>query len=383
MAVFVTGATGYLGSYIVQGLLRETSERLALLVRGQGLVDAQKRLWRALQLHMGFEEFWTLLNERIEVFTGDITEDRLGLGLRAYHRLVRATDSVIHVAASLNRRSELRCLNVNLRGTLAVAKLAHAALTHHGLRRFSEVSTTAVAGRRCGETVFEDSAIDWNRPDYDPYARSKKFCEHMVRELLSNAAITTFRPSIVLGDSKRAETTQFEMLRAFAFLARLPVIPVRKRARLDIVPADYVGRAIVTIHQQPRPAHEIYHVSAGCLSQTAEQIVSGLRLFGKPLRGRLADRLVAPTGRLSEVLAATPRSWGMSRDASLLKVFWPYITFDTVFDNRRVVDALGEAPPPCTSYMSPVLDFAVTQRFTYPYELWPADCQKEGLPSLP
>src|SRR5258707_364191 len=88
-----------------------------------------------------------------------------------------------------------------------------------GRRRCSQVSTVAVAGTRSHEVVTEDSSIDWNRSDYDPYARTKKFCEHMVRELLPEVPRTVFRPSIVLGDSRRAETTQFDMVRAFVFLA--------------------------------------------------------------------------------------------------------------------------------------------------------------------
>ena len=383
MATFLTGSTGYLGSYVVQGLLRSSDERLALLVRAENELAAHQRLWRALQLHMDFEEFKSYLHDRIDVYLGDITEPRLGLGTTQYRRLMRETDSVLHIAASLNRKSEKSCLNVNLRGTLAVAKLACAAQAHHGLRRFSDVSTTAVAGHRQGETIYEDSAIEWGRSDYDPYARSKKFCEHMVHELLPDVPVTVFRPSIVLGDSQRAETTQFDMLRAFAFLARLLVIPVAPTARLDIVPADYVGRAIVAIHRQENPSHTTYHLSAGHGSQTAAQIVSGLRLFGRPLPGRLVGALAEPTGRLSQLLADTPRSWGVSRAASLLKVFWPYITFDTIFDNSRVVEALGEAPAQCTSYMSPVLDFGVQTGFSYPYQPWPVSQSLEAAPSLP
>ena len=169
----------------------------------------------------------------------------------------------MHCAASLNRKSEKSCLNVNLRGTLEVIQLARRAHDAHGLRRFSEISTVAVAGHRSNEVVTEDRAIDWDRSDYDPYARTKKFCEHMVRELLPDVPRTVFRPSIVLGDSRRPETTQFDMVRAFVFLAGLPVLPLRADDRVDIVPADYVADAVVHLHQKPHPEHEIYHLSSG------------------------------------------------------------------------------------------------------------------------
>jgi long-chain acyl-CoA synthetase len=227
MSVFITGSTGYLGSYVLAGLLRGHRDRLAVLVRASSVAEARPRLWRALQLHMDFPEFRAHLNDRIDIQLGDITDPKLGLPSAAYQRLVSQTQSIIHIAASLNRKSAKACLNVNLRGSLEVLKLAQAAHADHGLRRFSDVSTTAVAGERQSETVHEDSAIDWQRSDYDPYARTKKFAEHMLHELLPDVSRVVFRPSIVLGDSRFAATTQFDMVRAFAMLSRLPLLPFR------------------------------------------------------------------------------------------------------------------------------------------------------------
>src|SRR5580692_11572792 len=98
----------------------------------------------------------------------------------------------------------------------------------------------------------------------------------MVRELLPDVSRTVFRPSIVLGDSRRAETTQFDMVRAFVFLAGLPVLPFRSSDRIDIVPVDYVAESIVTLHQKPDPLHEIYHLSSGTGSETFGQLTHAL-----------------------------------------------------------------------------------------------------------
>ncbi len=202
--------------------------------------EAERRLWQALQLHFDFPVFREHLAARVRIFRGDLTTPAFGLSADEYRELVASTDSVLHCAASLNRKSEKSCLNVNLRGTLEVVKLARRVQESHGLRRFSQVSTVAVAGHRKNEVVTEDRSIDWERSDYDPYARTKKFCEHMVRELLPDVPRTVFRPSIVLGDSRRPETTQFDMVRAFVFLADLAMLPLRPDDRADIVPVDYV-----------------------------------------------------------------------------------------------------------------------------------------------
>src|ERR1035437_3219536 len=141
MAIFLTGATGYLGSYIAAGLFNGHAQPLNLLVRAKSQQEARERLWTSLQLHFDFPRFYDYLKTRARLFLGDLTAERFGLPDDEYHALVDTTDSVIHCAASLNRKSEKQCLNVNLRGTLEVLQLARRAQNHHGLRRYSQAST--------------------------------------------------------------------------------------------------------------------------------------------------------------------------------------------------------------------------------------------------
>src|SRR6202140_4637182 len=254
VAIFLTGGTGYIGAHVAANLLDQHDAALNLLVRGRDARDAELRLWDALQLRLPFPKFYVYLQSKIRIFRGDITLPQFGLDPDSYDRLVHTTDSVLHCAASLNRKSEKNCLNVNLRGTLEVVQRGRRSQYYHGLRRFSNVSTVAVAGRRSHEIVSEDHSIEWARSDYDPYARTKKFCEHMVRELLPDVPLTIFRPSIVLGDSRYPETTQFDMVRSFLFLAELPVLPFRPHDKIYIVNVDFVAEATSPFHMKASPA---------------------------------------------------------------------------------------------------------------------------------
>jgi len=371
MAIFITGSTGYIGAHIAAELLEGHRDALNLLVRAKDKHEAEVRLWRALQLHLDFPRFYEFLRTRIRIFRGDLTDKRFGLDDDEYRRLVDSTDSVIHCAASLNRRSEKSCLNTNLRGTLAVVQLGMRARDAHGLRRFSHVSTVAVAGTRSNEVVTEDAAVDWERSDYDPYARTKKFCEHMIRELLPEVPRTIFRPSIVLGDSRRAETTQFDMVRAFVFLAGLPVLPFRPTDRVDIVPVNYVAEAVAALHQKDKPAHEIYHLSSGTGSQTFRELTDALSAAQRKRGPIYMPSLERPFAATVNWLAN--RSGGIGFGASLMKVFLPYLVWNTVFDNARVVGELGRAPARFSEYSYPLLTFSRETRFTYPYKEWPGN----------
>jgi nucleoside-diphosphate-sugar epimerase len=250
-----------------------------------------------------------------------------------------------------------------------VIQLARRAQDRNALRRYSHVSTVAVAGHRRNEIVTEDAAIDWARSDYDPYARTKKFCEHMVAQLLPDVRRTIFRPAIVMGDSRRADTSQFDMVQAFDLLARLPILPLRPHDKIDIVPADYVGKAIVTIHQKEHPAHGIYHLSAGVGSQTYQELTDSLAKSGGWRRPIYSSALGRPFSATVNWLAN--RGGAVGYGASLMKVFWPYLDWNTVFDNSRVVGELGESPAKFSSYAFPLLKFSRENKFRYPAKPWP------------
>src|SRR5260370_35549961 len=122
MAIFVTGSTGYLGSYLAAGLLTDHREKLNLLIRAKTEQEARERLWTSLQLHFEFPEFAEYLNRRVRIFRGDLTSECFGLSDDDYHALVDTTYSLSHCDASLNRKSENQCLTVTMSATLTVTQ---------------------------------------------------------------------------------------------------------------------------------------------------------------------------------------------------------------------------------------------------------------------
>jgi thioester reductase-like protein len=370
VAIFLTGSTGYIGAHVAANLLDGHGAALNVLVRARDPREAQVRLWNGLQLHLDFARFYEYLQTRVRVFCGDLTSPAFGLGRDDYDRLVHTTDSVIHCAASLNRKSEKSCLNVNLRGTLEVLTLARHAEHYHGLRRFSQVSTVAVAGQRNNEVVTEDRSIEWERSDYDPYARTKKFCEHMMRVLLPDTPKIVFRPSIVLGDSRFAETTQFDMVRSFVFLAGLPALPFRPTDKIDIVNVDFVADAIAMLHQKDQPQYDTYHLSSGLESQTFRQLTSALAAAQNKRGPVFLPFLEKPFS--AGVNFLSNRKGPVGRGAALMKVFMPYLVWNTVFDNTRVTTELGRRPVPFSRYSYPLLKFSRENQFEYRYKPWPA-----------
>ena len=69
---------------------------------------------------------------------------------------------------------------------------------------------------------------------------------------------------------------------------------------------------------------------------------------------------------------AALKSTKIGRLATLLKVFLPYLLWNTQFDNERVVAEMGRSPAKFSDYCYPLLKFGREHRFSYPYADWPA-----------
>lgn len=361
--IFLTGGTGFIGGYVMADLLTSSDATIVPLVRAKSEDDAYGRLWAQAQMHMDEATFRSFL-PRIKPVLGDLHAPELGLSKEHQKRIYTSVDSILHIAASLNRKSAKACLNTNLRGTLSVLKVARGLADDERLRRYSHVSTVAVAGHRNSEVVEEDKAIDWDKSDYDPYGRTKKFCEHMAKELLPDVQKTFFRPSIVMGDARHEKTSQFDMVRAFCFFSDLPLIPLRPDDRLDIVNADWVSRSIVKLHLKDKPLHEIYHLSSGTSSETCRDVANAMtETLGR--KARFAPWLVGTIKASADALASSKSKNTATLIGSLVAVFMPYILWNTVFANDRVVAEVGERPTPFTRYCGPLYTWSKQQRFEY------------------
>lgn len=183
--IAITGSTGFLGTALVERLLRGVPDcELVLLVRPNRRNSAQRRVEREILRNDAFDtlrsqwgdEFDAICEQRISVVSGDVTNEGLGLSEDDRH-LFTSCDVVIHSAATVSFDSPLdSSIEINLLGPNRIIQL----LKDMEVRpHLVAVSTCYVAGNRRGAANEELLAgtpfqvdVDW-RAEVDAARRTR------------------------------------------------------------------------------------------------------------------------------------------------------------------------------------------------------------------
>jgi len=231
--ILVTGAAGLLGAEITARLAAAGHPVVALthtysgdLVRNDGAVIPTEEAPAGLR------------PGRVIRIRGDVTAPRLGLSARHHNDLLRSVDTIVHCAAATRFNLPAASYHeTNVDGTgrvLDLAAGAGASLLH--------VSTAYVCGERDGRAGEEELGV--GQRFGNAYENSKLEAERLVRAATAGGLTSVvLRPSIVVGEQRTGtirEFTNIYLLIKLVAEGRLPVLPGRYDARLDLVPIDHV-----------------------------------------------------------------------------------------------------------------------------------------------
>jgi thioester reductase-like protein len=314
-AVFLTGATGFVGKEILSRFLARDDRHVFALVRAANDDEAAGRLPP---------------HPRLTAVAGDIEQDGLGLSGESAERLQAEITIVLHCAASVSFDMSLdESRKVNVAGTRRMLDFARGCTR---LERFSYVSTAYVAGEP--GRLFREDELAVGQRFRNAYERSKFEAELALRREGADLPLQILRPSIVVGDSSTGRTTAFNVLygplKAFARGA-IPAIPARRGAPVDIVPVDYVADRV---HELATGGPEgTFHLVAGRNATTVGRL---LEMSSEEL-GRSKPAVLPPRLYRRWVHPWLRRKY---RGLRRMEVYFPYFSMRVRFDDRR----LGPGP---------------------------------------
>ncbi|MEZ4268380.1 MAG: NAD-dependent epimerase/dehydratase family protein [Myxococcota bacterium] len=228
MRVFLTGATGFVGSHVARHLVAEGHTLRALVRESSDTADLAR---------LGVERAVVSLND--------------AQGLAA---ALEGCDAVVHLAGLIKSRSEAEMLEVNSRCT---GILGHAAARAcPDLTRFVYVSSIAAAGP--GPADLRPMREQDPAHPVSVYGRSKRLGEEQLFPLADRIPLTILRPPVVYGPRDR------EMLKVFRMVkARLMLVRGRGAARVSLIYVEDLARAISLSLSTPHPSGSVFFVEDG------------------------------------------------------------------------------------------------------------------------
>jgi NAD(P)-dependent dehydrogenase (short-subunit alcohol dehydrogenase family) len=356
MAYFVTGATGFIGQFLVRNLLRR-GKPVYVLVRKGSLkkLDALRSQWGATE-------------KNVIPVIGDLAKKNLGVTDADLKKLKGKIEHFFHLAAIYDLKASAEEQQAaNVEGTRHAVQCAQ----ELSVGCFHHVSSIAAAGLYDG--VFREDMFDEAEDLDHPYFKTKHDSEGLVRRECKRP-FRIYRPGFVVGDSKTGYIDKIDgPYYFFKFIQKMrsllppwmPMVGI-EGGRLNIVPVDFIADALDYIGHKKGLDGKCFHLT----DPEPYRIGEVLNIFAKAahapqmtmrLNARMFGFIPAPIlygiGSLSPVkrmVRAVLNDLGVPRDV------FQFINWPTRYDNRETVKALkgsGISVPALDSYAPKLWDY--------------------------
>jgi len=257
-SILLTGATGFLGAFLLHELLEQTQADIYCLVRSPNPESGKMRLQQNL-------ESYDLLNEhfssRIIPVVGDLSQPQLGLSSEQFHRMASLIDTIYHNGALLSYVYPYsRFKPINVLGTQEIIRLASLIK----VKPFHHISSVAVfeSSAYYGKKVTESDQVSHSEGIYLGYSQSKWVSEQLVMLARDRGLpVSIYRPPLVSGHSQTGVwNTDGFLCRMIQGCIQMGSIMADMDLMLDLSPIDYNSRAIVYLSRQQESLGKAFHL---------------------------------------------------------------------------------------------------------------------------
>lgn len=259
-AVFLTGATGFLGCFLLESLLtKHPTTTIYCLVRGKDDHDARDRLVANMA---GYQLWKASFETRVVVIAGDLGKPKFGLSMDTWSTLATDCEQIIHNGALVHwvyPYSKLKPGNVD--GTIEALRLSCTST----IKPFHFVSSTSVFDS--DQYVMRMEPVPETDPLSDPsglssgYGQSKWVAEQLVMVAMKRGLpANIFRPGYIVGHSRSGlmniDDFLVRLLKGVIELGTAPEIG----NTINMCPVDYIADSIVNIATDEMAVQQCFHM---------------------------------------------------------------------------------------------------------------------------
>jgi amino acid adenylation domain-containing protein/thioester reductase-like protein len=349
--VLLTGATGFVGAYLLESLLSGTEAVVHCPVRSQSPAHARARVLANLARY-GLDR--SCDPDRIVCFPSNLAADGDGDLDDDLRRLSEQVDLVIHTAAQVNFLYPYEALRqANVEGTKRVIQVA--APRRAPIHFISTVAVLAGFGAAGVRHVDEDVPLAHADLLTMGYGESKWVAEEVLRDAAKQGVpVAIYRPYEVMGDQVtgacNTETAICSLFKYIADTGSAPDIPLP----LDLVPVDYLSDAIIHIATTRKITNQTYHLTNPRPASLTDMIecmrAAGHRISQVPYHEWVADLVKyvsrhpdAPTAPFVPLCVDRAKVGDMSVKEMYFEGTFPTLGRDNV--ERDLADTQLRCPP--------------------------------------
>jgi thioester reductase-like protein len=255
---FLTGATGFLGAFLLAEILATTDATVFCLVRADSVTRGQDRIRETLESYRIWDPS---LADRIIPVLGSLDRPRLGMSRAEWYHLAQLADVIYHCGAEVNFLKRYHALKpANVQGSEEILRLA----CDGSVKPVHFVSTTYVFDRFSyppGTEFTEDMPPVHGLERTLGYTQTKWVSEQMVMEAgRRGIPVYIYRAGRVAGHSQTGACQTYDFVwQAMKVGIEMEAAPVFDMV-IDITPVDYVVGALVYLSRQPGLAGKAFHL---------------------------------------------------------------------------------------------------------------------------
>ena len=251
---------------MVERLLFEDDAQIRLLLRAENskrLTERMNTLW----------EFWrvspenTEIRNRVRGIAGDALIPRFGMSQKQYDLLSEECSHIVHSAGNVRMNLPIdSAREFALSSVRNIFDLAEASMKRGELEKIEFISTVGVAGNMPG--ALPETWVASKREFHNTYEQAKAEAEDLIeKELEGGLPATVHRPSMVIGDSRDGKILHFQIFYHICeFLSgrrTRGLVPNLIGHFLDIVPVDFVAKAVAWSSNRKETSGKIFHLCSG------------------------------------------------------------------------------------------------------------------------
>lgn len=260
--VLLTGATGFLGAFLLNDLLESTSAKIICLVRFNNPEGSDYSAGIArLRKHLLDLGLWRdSIMERVELLPGNLSRERLGLSQDLWNDLASRVQVIVHAGATVNLVYPYASLRgANIEGTREILRLA----SNSGAT-VQYVSTNGVLPpSKHGWPEFAMLDVDSVQDKLlDGYGQTKWVAEQLVHEASRRGLpVKILRAGTISGHSLTGSANAWDLVSALIVESiHLGFHPDVEGWRAEMTPVDFVSKAIIHLANQPQAKQLVFHL---------------------------------------------------------------------------------------------------------------------------